>query len=53
MEYGAKGKYAIIKRASKTPNIQFIKPTAMVVEQAKSQVKQQFKAKQNLSQAKK
>ena len=37
--YGAKGKYTILKRVAKTPNVQLITPTAMIVEQAKLQVK--------------
>ena len=41
MGYGAKGKYTVLKHVSKTSNVQLITPTAMVVEQAKSQVKQQ------------
>ena len=41
MGYGAKGIYTVLKHVSKTSNVQLITPTAMVVEQAKSQVKQQ------------
>ena len=39
-----------LKRVSKTPSVQLITPTAMVVEQAKSQVKQQGKTKYKSSQ---
>ena len=48
--YRAKRKYTILKRVPKTPHVQLITPTAMVVEQAKSQVKQQGKTKSKSSQ---
>ena len=46
--YGAKGKYTLLNRISKVPNVRLITPTAMAVEQAKSQMKHQRKVKPNV-----